>query len=203
MAASHPQKDTHLRPNRRQTELGLGSSAEQRLHGLLPTHSEGDQDSRCWRLTASSGACRSLSPLWSKRRDLSGSPPLRRWHCSGAYFAGARQQDRRADYRLRGHRPPGTAADVGQAAERLPGDGVPRRGATGIWRNQRYMCFNNGFILISWREPSGIRRQHFRRLLCAKFLRQIKPSGRQYLSMIAPGDHHVRTYQRSSVTTLG
>jgi hypothetical protein len=38
------QKDTHLRPFRRQAALRLGSRAEQRLHGLLPTHSEGDQD---------------------------------------------------------------------------------------------------------------------------------------------------------------
>lgn len=34
-------KKTHLHPIRRQTALGLGSSAEQRLHGLLSTHSEG------------------------------------------------------------------------------------------------------------------------------------------------------------------
>lgn len=119
-----------------------------------------------------------------------------------AVAPGARQQDRRANHRLRGHRPPGTAADVGQGAARLPDDGVPRRGATGIWRNQRYMWFNNGFILISWGEPSGIRRQHLRRPLCTQFLRQIKPSVRQFRYLIAPGDHHVRTHQRSSVTTL-
>ncbi len=38
---------------------------------------------------------------------------------------GARQQDRRADHRFRGHRPSCVAADVGQATARLPGDGVP------------------------------------------------------------------------------
>jgi hypothetical protein len=38
---------------------------------------------------------------------------------------GARQQDRRADHRFRRHRPPGIAADVGQAPARLPGDGLP------------------------------------------------------------------------------
>ena len=36
----------------------------------------------------------------------------------------ARQQDRRADHRLRGHRPPGVAAYVGQASARLPSDGI-------------------------------------------------------------------------------
>ncbi|MEN9806235.1 MAG: hypothetical protein RL756_743, partial [Pseudomonadota bacterium] len=39
-------KRTSIYPIRRQTALSLGSSAEQRLHGLLPTHSEGDQDGR-------------------------------------------------------------------------------------------------------------------------------------------------------------
>jgi hypothetical protein len=41
---------------------------------------------------------------------------------------GTRQQDRRADHRLRRHRPPGAVADVGQAPAWLPGDGVSDRG---------------------------------------------------------------------------
>jgi hypothetical protein len=36
----------------------------------------------------------------------------------------ARQQDRGADHRFRGHRPPCAAEDVGQVAARLPRDGV-------------------------------------------------------------------------------
>lgn len=36
--------DTHLPPFHRQGALRLGSSAEQRLHGLLPTRSEGNHD---------------------------------------------------------------------------------------------------------------------------------------------------------------
>jgi hypothetical protein len=38
------QEDTQLHPMRRQAALGRGSRAEQRLHGLLPTHSAGDRD---------------------------------------------------------------------------------------------------------------------------------------------------------------
>ena len=38
-------------------------------------------------------------------------------------------QDRRAHHRLRRYRPPGPAADVGQAPARLPGDGLPDRRA--------------------------------------------------------------------------
>src|SRR5690606_13686115 len=41
---------------------------------------------------------------------------------------GARQQDRRADHRLRGHRASGSTADVGQASARLPGHGLSHRG---------------------------------------------------------------------------
>jgi hypothetical protein len=41
---------------------------------------------------------------------------------------GARQQDRRADHRPRGHRPSGVAAYVGQASARLPSDGISDRG---------------------------------------------------------------------------
>jgi len=38
------QKDTYLHPITRHAALRLGSWAEQGLHGLLPTHSEGDFD---------------------------------------------------------------------------------------------------------------------------------------------------------------
>lgn len=37
---------------------------------------------------------------------------------------GRRHQDRRANHRLRGHRPPRATADMGKAAGRLSGDGV-------------------------------------------------------------------------------
>jgi superfamily II DNA or RNA helicase len=47
---------------------------------------------------------------------------------------GACQQDRRSDHRFRGHGPPGTAADVGQAPARIRGHGVSNRRMTRLHR---------------------------------------------------------------------